>query len=83
MRWVQQLSGIWASHAVMNGVPLIVVAKNLGHSDTRMVERHYGHLAPSSMAVGSPTTATFKNAGVANFPFFQGSHESHRRRNAQ
>jgi hypothetical protein len=24
-----------------------VVAKNLGHSDTRMVEKHYGHLAPS------------------------------------
>lgn len=40
----------WASHAVMNGVPLIVVAKNLGHSDTRMVERHYGHLAPSYIA---------------------------------
>ena len=37
----------WASHAVMNGVPLMVVAKNLGHSDTRMVEKHYGHLAPS------------------------------------
>ena len=37
----------WASHAVMNGVPLLVVAKHLGHSDTRMVERHYGHLAPS------------------------------------
>jgi integrase len=34
----------WASHAVMNGVPLLVVAKNLGHADTRMVERHYGHL---------------------------------------
>jgi hypothetical protein len=31
----------------MNGVPLLVVAKNLGHSDTRMVELHYGHLAPS------------------------------------
>jgi hypothetical protein len=28
-------------------VPLLVVAKNLGHSDTRMVEKHYGHLAPS------------------------------------
>lgn len=40
----------WASHAVMNGVPLIVVAKNLGHSDTRMVEKHYGHLAPSYIA---------------------------------
>ena len=37
----------WASHAVMNGMPLIVVAKNLGHSTTRMVEKHYGHLAPS------------------------------------
>lgn len=40
----------WASLAVMNGVPLMVVAKNLGHSDTRMVERHYGHLAPSFVA---------------------------------
>jgi integrase len=37
----------WASHAVMNGMPLLVVAKNLGHSTTRMVEKHYGHLAPS------------------------------------
>jgi integrase len=37
----------WASHAVMNGVPLLVVARNLGHRDTRMVEHHYGHLAPS------------------------------------
>jgi integrase len=40
----------WASHAVMNGVPLMVVAKNLGHSTTRMVEKHYGHLAPSYVA---------------------------------
>jgi triacylglycerol esterase/lipase EstA (alpha/beta hydrolase family) len=31
-------------------VPLMVVAKNLGHSDTRMVEKHYGHLAPSYVA---------------------------------
>jgi len=37
----------WASLAVMNGMPLMVVAKNLGHVDTRMVEKHYGHLAPS------------------------------------
>jgi integrase len=40
----------WASLAVMNGVPLMVVAKNLGHRDTRMVEMHYGHLAPSYVA---------------------------------
>jgi integrase len=40
----------WASHAVMNGMPLMVVARNLGHVDTRMVEKHYGHLAPSYVA---------------------------------
>jgi integrase len=37
----------WASLSVMGGMPLMVVARNLGHSDTRMVEKHYGHLAPS------------------------------------
>ncbi len=37
----------WASHRVMAGAPLIVVAQVLGHADTRMVEKHYGHLAPS------------------------------------
>jgi integrase len=37
----------WASHRVMAGAPLIVVAQVLGHSDSRMVEKHYGHLARS------------------------------------
>jgi integrase len=37
----------YASLMVMDGVPLIVVARNLGHSDTRMVEKHYGHLTSS------------------------------------
>jgi integrase len=37
----------WASHAVMGGMPLTVVAHNLGHVDTKMVEKHYGHLAPN------------------------------------
>lgn len=32
---------------VMDAVPLMVVARNLGHADTRMVEKHYGHLATS------------------------------------
>ena len=40
----------YASLAIMNGAPLHVVARNLGHADTRMVERHYGHLAPSYVA---------------------------------
>ena len=39
----------WASLAVMAGVPLMVVARNLGHVDTRMVEKHYGHLTKSYM----------------------------------
>src|SRR6202035_5757083 len=39
-------SPTWASLAVMGGMPLMVVARQLGHADTRMVERHYGHMAP-------------------------------------
>ena len=34
----------------MGGVPLFVLAKALGHASTIMVERHYGHLAPSYIA---------------------------------
>jgi integrase len=40
----------WASLAVMGGVPLMVVARNLGHTDTRQVEKTYGHLAPGYVA---------------------------------
>jgi integrase len=40
----------WASLAVMCGTPLIVVAKNLGHATTKMVETFYGHLAPDYVA---------------------------------
>ena len=45
-----ELRHTWASLAVMAGMPLLVVAKNLGHRDSRMVEQHYGHLAPSYVA---------------------------------
>jgi hypothetical protein len=34
----------------MHGVPLAVIAAQLGHSGTRMVEKHYGHLSPSYLA---------------------------------
>jgi integrase len=40
----------YASLAVMGGAPLHVVGKNLGHADTRMVEKHYGHMADSYVA---------------------------------
>lgn len=39
----------FASWAVQAGVPLMHVARALGHSSTQMVERHYGHLAPDHL----------------------------------
>lgn len=38
-----------ASLLVEAGTPLAFVAELLGHSDTRMVSKHYAHLAPSIM----------------------------------
>ena len=40
----------YASLAVMDGVPLMLIARNLGHADTRMAEKHYGHLADDFVA---------------------------------
>jgi integrase len=40
----------YASHLVQHKVPLLFVASALGHADTRMVEKHYAHLAPSQVA---------------------------------
>lgn len=40
----------YASRLAMRGVPFAVIAAQLGYSDTRMVEKHYGHLAPSYVA---------------------------------
>jgi integrase len=42
-----ELRHTWASLTITAGAPLMVVAINLGHRDTRMVEKHYGHLADS------------------------------------
>lgn len=43
-----ELRHTYASILIRHGVKLIYVAANLGHSDTRMVERHYGHICPSA-----------------------------------
>jgi integrase len=56
----------WASLAVMAGTPLMVVARNLGHADTRMVERHYGHLRSSYVA--DAIRATAPNFGIKPDP---------------
>ncbi len=34
----------------MQGVPMAVIAKQLGHADTRMTEKHYAHLSPNYVA---------------------------------
>lgn len=39
-----------ASYLAMNGVPMAVIARQLGHADTRMTEKHYAHLAPNYVA---------------------------------
>ena len=39
-----------ASVLAMRGVPLGVIAAQLGHQDTRMTEKHYAHLAPNYVA---------------------------------
>jgi len=39
-----------ASYLAMAGVPMAVIARQLGHADTRMTEKHYAHLAPSYIA---------------------------------
>jgi len=39
-----------ASILAMQAVPMAVIARQLGHADTRMTERHYAHLAPNYVA---------------------------------
>lgn len=39
-----------ASQLAAKGVPIKVIAAQLGHSDTRITERHYAHLSPSYIA---------------------------------
>jgi integrase len=67
-----QLRHTWASLTIMNGTPLFVVAKNLGHRDTKMVELHYGHLAQSyitdAIRAGAPRFGTVEPSNVRALP---------------
>jgi integrase len=40
----------YGSSLAMRGVPMGVIAAQLGHADTRMTERHYAHLSPNYVA---------------------------------
>lgn len=44
-----ELRHTYASALLNAGVPMVFIAAQLGHSDTRMVEKHYGHLSPSAL----------------------------------
>jgi integrase len=52
----------YASRLAMREVPLAVIAAQLGHSDTRMVEKHYGHMSPSYLA--QTVRAAFGSLGL-------------------
>jgi integrase len=53
----------YASALAMKGVPMGVIAAQLGHSDTRMTEKHYAHLAPSYVA--DTVQAMLPDLGIA------------------
>jgi integrase len=53
-----------ASMLAMRGVPMGVIAAQLGHQDTRMTEKHYAHLAPSYVA--DTIRAQFPRLGIAD-----------------
>jgi integrase len=44
------LRDTFASVLAMNGAPMAVIARVLGHADTRITEKHYAHLAPNYVA---------------------------------
>lgn len=52
----------YATRLASNAAPLMVIAAQLGHSDTRMTERHYAHAAPSYVA--DTVRASFSNLGI-------------------
>jgi integrase len=52
------------STLAMRGVPMGVIAEQLGHADTRMTEKHYAHLAPSYVA--DTIRANFPTLGIAD-----------------
>ncbi|MGB6939573.1 MAG: site-specific integrase [Xanthobacteraceae bacterium] len=54
----------YGSMLAMRGVPMAVIAEQLGHTDTRMTEKHYAHLAPNYVA--DTIRAHFPKLGIAD-----------------
>ncbi len=56
----------YASALAMKGVPMGVIAAQLGHADTRMTEKHYAHLAPNYVA--ETVRAALPSLGILDKP---------------
>jgi integrase len=52
----------YASRLAMKGVSMAVIAKQLGHADTRICEKHYAHLSPDYVA--ETVRAEFGSLGI-------------------
>jgi integrase len=58
----------WASQRIIQGLPVMVAAQVLGHSDTRIVKRRYGHLCPGFVrqtVVATGMDLAKENIGIA------------------
>lgn len=56
----------YGSRLARAGVPMQVIAAQLGHADTRITERHYAHLAPDRVAgVVRQSFAPLNNAAAS------------------
>jgi integrase len=61
----------YASKLAMRGVPMGVIAAQLGHADTRMTEKHYAHLSPNYVAntvrAALPATEMSSSSNIITF----------------
>ncbi len=66
-----ELRHTYASALVNHGIPLVYVAAQLGHTDTRMVERFYGHLSPNAQGEAIRSLAPKLGIGIPKVQFLK------------
>lgn len=63
-----ELRHTYASTLLNAGVPASIIAAQLGHTDTRMVEKHYGHLCPNAVSATIRRQAPMLGIGQGSVP---------------
>lgn len=71
-----ELRHTYASHLAQAGVSLQIIAKLLGHSDTRITERHYAHLADKTLATAVAQLPSFTSLPPHLHPLEGGKHDT-------